>query len=253
MKIKMLLCILVCLMLLTACSSGKTGDMQLSQPDATTPEITTPEITTPASQRLQPGYYVAEKYIMGELSIEGEDLDGMRMYLLLEEGGAGRTGLFGATSPLTWDDKQITMEGAKLAYSVENGVLSLIYDVDSITIVFHYVGDQLPEGFTSPIPVGYFAVSSVGRNGDISFYGTIDPENGYIRIREDNTGEMFFDGQLRSFTLEEGILHFDTEQAAYRYFSADASGDGEAMLMVGFEGDTVLTIAFRPAEDPEKS
>lgn len=253
MKIKTLLCILVCFMLLTACSSGKTGDMQLSQPDATTPEITTPEITTPASQRLQPGCYVAEKYIMGELSIEGEDLDGMRMYLLLEEGGAGRIGLFGATSPLTWEDKRMNADGMDFDCSLSDGTLTAACDSTGICLVFRYAGDQLPEEFTSPIPVGYFAVSSVGRNGDISFYGTIDPENGYIRIREDNTGEMFFDGQLRSFTLEEGILHFDTEQAAYRYSSADASGDGEAMLMVGFEGDTVLTIAFRPAEDPEKS
>lgn len=250
MKIKMLLCIAVCLMLLTACSSGKEGQMSLSQPDTTT---SAPEITLPAPQPLQLGYYVAQRYEMGELSLEGEELDGSRMYLFLEEGGTGRMGAYGATAPLTWDDKQVTMEGAKLDYSVENGELSLIYDADSIAIVFRYVGDQLPEGFPSPIPVGFFAVSSVGRNGDISIYGTLDPKNGYIRIREDRTGEMFFDGQLRPFTLEEGVLNFETQQAAYRYFSADASGDGEAMLMVGFEGDAVLTIAFRPAEDPEKS
>ncbi len=251
MKIKMLLCILVCLMLLTACSSGKTGDMQLSQPDATTPEITTPEITTPeittpASQRLQPGYWVLES--------DEEEVQALRLYLLLEEDGTGEMGILGQTQPLTWDDQQVISEGVAWQYTLEDGYLILRYFVpeDADTMGFRYVGEELPEEYRVQIPVGFFAVSSVGRNGDISFYGTIDPENGYIRIREDNTGEMFFDGQLQAFVIENGVLNFGEEQAVFQYMPAEILGDGETLLMVAFYGDSATSIAFRPAEDPEK-
>ncbi len=242
MKIKMLLCIAVCLALLAGCNSGKAGDMKLSQPDT----ATALEITTPASRPLQPGYWVLES--------NKEEVQALRLYLLLKEDGTGEIGILGQTQPLTWNDQQVITEGMAWQYTLEDGHLILRYFVpeDAETMGFRYAGEELPEEYRVQIPVGFFVVSSVGRNGDLSMYGTLDPENGYIRIREDNTGEMFFDGQLRAFVIENGVLNFGEEQAVFQYMPAEVLGDGEDLLMVAFYGDSATSIAFRPAEDPEK-
>ena len=82
----------------------------------------------------------------------------------------------------------------------------------------------------------------------------VDPENGYIRIRKDRTGELFFEGQLREFTLDEEFLYLDGEPVMYQYMPVSSfSEDDEDMLAVVFYGDTVTSIIFRPAEDPEKT
>lgn len=254
MKIKKTLCILLCLVVLAGCAPGKKGQMELTQPDGTTPTAQTTILvtTTSALQTPRLGYYVGVRCAMGATTLDEEVFIAARLYLLLEEGGKGEMGSVSSIFPITWDDKQLTMDEDKMDYFLENDELSLVLDED-ITLVMRYVGQELPEAYQTPIPVGYFAVSSVGRDGDLMFYGTIDPENGYIRIREDGTGEMFFDGQLRAFTLERGILNFETEQALYLFVDAQTTGDGQALLMVKLDGDEVISIAFRPVEDPEKS
>jgi len=267
MRNKKLLCSLLCLALLTGCASSVAGETDLPEASFTTTDFvtepTTLPVTEPATQPsaeaetqpaqvTQPGYYVAESYKDEEIFLDEEYLLEARMYLLLGEDGTGHMSFLGDELQLSWNTSCLIIDGEETPYSLEDG--TLIIQGGYTRFAFRYVGEQLPEAYCIPIPVGFFAVASVGRDGNVAFYPSVDPENGYIRIRKDRTGELFFEGQLREFTLDEEFLYLDGEPVMYQYMPVSSfSEDDEDMLAVVFYGDTVTSIIFRPAEDPENT
>ena len=260
MNIKKLLCIAFCLVLLAGCNSAKVREITLSEPSvATTTPITIPTtqpatepVTEPMAQSAQPGYYVAESFMEQGIPLDEEYLLELRIYLLLEEDQTGQMSVLGQGLPITWNEDHLILEGMEASYSLGDG--SLIIQDGRNCIVFRYAGQELPEEYRTQIPLGFFAVSSVSRDGNVSFYSTVNPENGYIRIRADHTGELFFDGQLRKFVIEDGVMNLNGEQAVYQYLPAGISGEDDGdLLMVMFYGDTVTSIAFRSAEDLENT
>lgn len=270
MNIKKLVCILLCLMLLAGCASSVVGETDLPEASFTTTapvtESTTLPVTEPATQPAtqpstepetqpvqltQPGYYVADSYMEEGTFLDEAYLLELRMYLFLQEDGTGQMSVLGQGMDITWNETSLIMDGSEADYTLGDGTLIIQEGLNCV--VFRYVGQELPEEYLPVLPVGFFAVASVGRDGNVAFYPTVDPANGYIRIREDHTGELFFDDQLREFTMDEVAVYLDGESAMYQYIPTSVSGDTEDLLMVIFYGDTVTSIAFRPASDPENT
>ena len=97
---------------------------------------------------------------------------------------------------------------------------------------------------------GFYVVSSVGEDGDVSFYYSLTAENGYIDLEKDGTGVMCLEDEEQELTWDESYLYCDEETIPYLYLSAEESMDGEAMLMIFFE-EGKISIILRPVEDPE--
>lgn len=265
MIIRKSLCILLCFVLLTGCglsTAEETGLPEASFVTQPTTEVVTEPTTQPTAVpttvpetepvlSAQPGYYVLESGMSEGVFLEEEDIAWAKMYLYLGTDGTGVISVMGQGLDITWDDASLILEGAEAPYSLGEGTLFLQEDADAF--VFRYIGQELPPEYLPVIPVGFYAVSSVSRDGDLSFYGAIDPANGYIRIREDYSGELFFDGEIREFTADETFLSFGSEQVPYQYMTVEQTGDTDPMLLVAFYEETVTTIIFRPAEDPENT
>lgn len=103
---------------------------------------------------------------------------------------------------------------------------------------------------SAPQP-GYYLISSVGEDGDISFYGSLDPANGYLKLEEDFTGVMYFGGVEQALTWDqESITWGETVlPCAYvSYYEPELEGT-DSMLVVYFLEDKISVI-FRPAEEP---
>ena len=280
MKMKHLLWLLPVLVLLTGCAMSAAEDTTLPEANFTTQPTTAP-VTEPTTQpttvppTVPPTVPETEEVAPPELpedvqltarysfvydldsnTAEGTFLDEeylleLRMYLFLQEDGTGQMSVLGQGMDITWNETSLIMDGSEADYTLGDGTLIIQEGLNCV--VFRYVGQELPEEYLPVFPVGFFAVASVGRDGNVAFYPTVDPANGYIRIREDHTGDLFFDDQLREFTMDEVALYLDGESAMYQYIPTSVSGDTEDLLMVIFYGDTVTSIAFRPASDPENT
>lgn len=101
-----------------------------------------------------------------------------------------------------------------------------------------------------PLQPGIYVISSVGIDGDISFFSTPDPENGYLLLNEDGTGTMLFDGVEAELTWDGETVIWNGRELAglcLSYYD-DALGYEDVMLMLYFM-DTPTSIAFRPLQD----
>lgn len=97
---------------------------------------------------------------------------------------------------------------------------------------------------------GYFAVSSIGQDGDVTFFGAPDPDNGYIALYDDHSGVFFWDNTTQSITWDSVGIYSDQAEYPAFYVSAALSGDTEDLLMLYLLEENI-SIAFRPAEQPE--
>lgn len=271
MKMKYLLWLLTVLALLTGCAMSAAEDTTLPEasfitqpateptaPSTTEPtaEPTTVPATVPETEPapvLQVGYYLLDSITMDGVTLYGENLISMKCYMQIREDQTGSMSIMGSSMEFTWDDKELTMEGHPQAYSFEEELL--VIEEEGQKMVFRFGGALLPQEYEPEYPIGFFAVSSVGRDGNVAFYPDIDPENGYIRIREDLTGVMVFDGVSREFTMDGSFLYTETEQIPYHYSNEVYEEDfgEEPMLSVFLDGDVFVSIVFRPAEDPENT
>lgn len=271
MKIKITVCLLLVLAMLAGCSSGSRKETTTPEPSFTAqpaPETTAPPAAEPTAEpttvpttvpetepapALQLGYYLLDSITMDGMTLYGENLITMKCYIQIREDLTGSMSIMGSAMEFTWDEKELTMEGYPQPYFLEEDLLVL--EEDGQKMVFRFGGDVLPQEYAPEYPVGFFAVSSVGRNGDVEFYSKIDPVNGYIRIREDRSGVMVFDGVTREFTMDSSYLYTETEQLPYFYSNEvyDEAYGPEPMLTVYLDGDVFISIVFRAAEDPENT
>lgn len=111
---------------------------------------------------------------------------------------------------------------------------------------------EMPE--ISGLEPGYYLVSSVGKDGDVSFYGNMNPENGWLLLNEDGTGTFFFEGVEGELTWQEDALNWQDQTLmglTARYYDSEL-GREDSMVMLYFT-DPVVSVALRPAPMPEES
>mgnify|MGYP003290408727 FL=1 len=104
--------------------------------------------------------------------------------------------------------------------------------------------------YGAPIP-GYYLVSSVGCDGDVTFYSTADPANGFLKLEEDGTGQMSFGGAEGPLTWDDEAVHWQGQTLpcmSVSYYDAELGRD-EVMLVMYFL-DTQTSLILRPAEAP---
>lgn len=104
--------------------------------------------------------------------------------------------------------------------------------------------------YAGAIP-GYYLVSSVGQDGDVTFYNTADPANGFLELEEDGTGQMGFGGEEGPLTWDDETIHWQGKTLPYMsisYYDPEL-GREEVMLMVYFL-DTQTSVILRPAQAP---
>lgn len=185
---------------------------------------------------LRAGYYI----------YDGELENDMLLHFRFHEDGTGYLSMLGSEAGLTW-----TPEGAVLGIAAEEVRFTPTDDgMEWDGERFVFVGDSLPDGyFPEPPAPGVYAVSSVSRDGDLEFHGTLDRSSGYLELLEDGTGTLAFDDTEYPFTLEGPTACFDGWELMLLDMSSQDTG-GEPMVMVyildgPIEADS---IAFRLLE-----
>ena len=212
---KRLLCALLAVLLFCGCAAVPAGT------------------TVPAGPVLKAGYYLPT----------GEDLDGTLLHIQLREDGTGCVSILGMTRELTW-----TPEGAvfgEMTITPTSGGLLADYEA------FEFIGESLPEGYLPDPPApGVWVASSVGRGGDVEFFGQPSLSNGWFELKADNTGVLVFDDAEYPFTLEGTVARFDG-WSVMLLDAGEGLPEGETMAVIYItEGPIqVDSIAFRKLEE----
>lgn len=223
--------ILLLLLLLTGC----TGQPPVETTAAPTETILTePTLTYP----LRNGFYPREQ--------AGSSSD-LYSYLILNADGTGELSISASSWDIAWTENQILFYGEPLP--VTTGEDTVTVTLAGKEHVFRYQEETMPEGYFFRVPPGLFVVSSVGVDGDVSFYGTLDKENGYLQVNEDGTGYLDCEYIQGEITIDEYGINWGDLSIPYIYYDAEESPDGEAMLMMVLTGDTYISIIFRLAPE----
>ena len=207
---KRLLCALLAALLLCGCTAAPAGT------------------TEPAGPVLKAGFYLPT----------AEELSGTLLYIQLREDGTGCMSVMGMTKELTW-----TPAGAEfgdMTITPTSGGLLADYEA------FEFIGESLPD---PPAP-GVWVASSMGKDGNVSFYGAPSRDNGWFELKEDGTGVLVYEDAEYPFTMEGTIARFD----GWSVMLMDASEglpEGETMAVIYItEGPIGAdSIAFRKLEE----
>lgn len=108
------------------------------------------------------------------------------------------------------------------------------------------------EPVISDLQPGFYVVSSVGRDGDIEFYGTLNAENGWLQLNADGSGIMCFEGTEGELTWAGQELTWQGQTlmgAVMTYYDWEL-GREDSMLVLYFM-DPVVSVILRPAPAPE--
>lgn len=259
---------LILSLLLTGCTNGSTAPDSGVTTGTTTPLTTIPPTTVPPTTVppttvapttlppetepppvLQSGYYILSRMSYSGITLSGESLDYMRYYIYIEDDHTGIMSAMGIEQSFEWNETQLISDGVPIDIIIDGNTLTLT-DVDDVEISFLYYGSTLPESFTIPaLPAGLYVVSSIGENGDVSFFSSLDPANGYLRLEADCTGILYYNGSEVQITCDANYIYAGETSYAYIYYSPDMTPDGEAMLMFyDIQGDTFTTVILRLAE-----
>lgn len=107
------------------------------------------------------------------------------------------------------------------------------------------------EPTVSPLQPGYYLISSVGTDGNVSFYSTMDPENGYLELREDGTGTMRFDGAEAELTWDKENVTWNGQALTGVYLTYfDSELDRNDSMLVLYFLEEPVSVIFRPAQAP---
>lgn len=234
-------------LLLTGCTGVEAPE---TTPPATAALTTSPETAAPTTEpvpTLRSGYYLLEHGIIDNIALEGEQAVALKCYLYLDPDGTGFISIMGTSVDLTWHETEglemtnlqsLTIDGDRITLNISPMVLTLR----------HHDG-ELPEEYKTPLPVGYFLVSSVGVRGNVEFYSTADPANGYLQLNEDGTGTLSYWGVTAELTLDERYIYWNETVVPYMYHTAESSPDGMAMILLIFN-EQETTVILRPFEEP---
>lgn len=243
------------------CGCGQTQQPQTTAPPVVTPttppttepttEPTTAPTTAPAEtepeESLQIGYYVLEKLTMDGMTLTGAAVESIKSYIQIRDGGEGSFCMAGVMEEITWNADTFSLGGIPEEYGLIDGVL-ILSDGSGTGMYFAYCGDTLPEGFETAIPAGYYAVSSIGKSGDVRFFYDVNPDNGWLEMYEDGTGVLCLEGEEIAFTVSGTMLTGENLSMPFSYM---APGEGEALLMLYPYNEYADSIALRPVLKPE--
>lgn len=254
---KKLLSVLLLLVLLTGCTGPQSPETTVPPTEATTAPTTVPPTTLPPTTapeetepvKLQKGFYTLAGAWQGDHTYDTDDLPDFQSYLFLEEDGTGVLAVLGSRWSIDWTENRIVLYGTPLPLAADGD--TFIVTIDTLDLAFRFESEDLPEAYQSQIPAGTFLVSSVGVNGDVSFYGSLDPANGSLTLKEDGTGTLVFDDLNGDVTIDGENIYFGDMVIPYMYYTEAMSPDGEAMLMILLT-DRTTSVIFRVApEDAE--
>lgn len=239
---KKLIVLTLLLVLLTGCTGPQA-------PETTAPA--TVPTTVPAETLAAPlrsGFYE-----LVSTAVEGsapEDTEDAGSYLLLDADGTGVLNTLGASWDIAWNENQLLFYGEPLAITSDGDTITIA--LNSLDMTFRYQGETMPEKYQAKLPVGDFLVSSVGRDGDVEFYGSLDPENGSLTLNADGTGTLDLDILSGDVTIDENYIRCNGMDIPYFYTPAEESPDGEEMLAIYLIGDVVVSVIFRTAPAPSE-
>ena len=258
MKRTLLILFLVAAMLLCGCR-------QVKEPEQTAPPVVSPTtspstepetepatepttvpVETEPEESLQIGYYILTKMETDGITLTGPSVESLKIYLQFQEDGEGTMFIMSMGVEFTWDEEAISIAGVPEAYRLENGVLFLSDGASSI-MEFTFCGATLPEGYESTIPAGYYAVSSIGKDGNIQFFYNVAPENGWLEIQEDGTGVLCLDGVEQVVFIDGTMLTGENISIPFMYTDQE---EGEELLVLYPYSDYADSVALRPVEKP---
>lgn len=250
-KFRSMLLVLAAILLFTACYSNNDKQVAPTEPTPTVPLQTNAPLVSqePMPSELRIGYYLLESITQEGRTITGQEIDDLKTYLRINGDGTGVMVSSGVTTNLEWNATQLIVDGVVLQVALEDGTLVISPD-NNMQMTFVFNGDVLPEAYASAqLEVGYYIVSSVGVNGDVTFYSGTDPNDGYLRLENNGTGVMFFEEEEKPLTWDESFFYIEDESVPYVYSSAEEIGDTEGLLMIYFMNDAT-SVALRPSEEP---
>lgn len=244
---KALILVLMLSLLLTGCARQSTPE---TTAPATLPPTTAVPTTLPETEPapvLRSGYYLLESVVSDGVAADSDDIASAKSYLYLAPDGSGSFSTLGTSLDLTWrEDGTLSIPGAS-GCQIDGDCI--ILDADIMTLTYRYHGAELPEAYRNVRPFGYFLVSSVGIEGDVTFYSTPDPANGYLYLDADGTGTLFFLDVTADLTMDDQYLYWNGREIPYFYYTADQSPDGNALLMLFFTEEQT-SVAMRTAPLP---
>lgn len=251
-KLSALLLALVMVMALAACVSDEPPEISTTPTTTAATVPTTVPTTAPETQPpaiLQSGYYLVESVASNDSEMDISFFQEMKLYIQINADHTAVISMMGVPVELIWNDTELLMDGEPVKYALDGDLLIMDPGTDE-EMTFRYHGDTLPESYLTPkLTSGYFVVSSVGENGNVSFFGTLSPENGYLKLNEDGTGVLFYDGVESSLTWDEAYLYVGEYEYPYNYRTAEEIGDEMDMLAV-YMLETQTSLVLRPAEEP---
>ena len=101
-----------------------------------------------------------------------------------------------------------------------------------------------------PPEPGFYVVSSIGDEENISFLTTIDPANGYVRLEADHTGMMLWGETEQELTWDDEAIYWGDATIPCFYVSDyDEELEMEAAMLLLIFQDTETTAIFRPVEE----
>lgn len=257
-KLISLLLVLVLLFSFAACGRNSDPEQiptetppaptETTPPTEPEPSETTPPTEAPAT--VQVGYYLL-KYMRsqdtGGFPVELEPGIG---YLEFREDHTGYIWMNGVGTEVQWDNDSLSYEGEPLPYELDGE--KVILPSGDADMVFVYGGTVLPEEYQIvPPEAGFYVVSSVGEDGNVSFYPTLVPANGWLRLEADGTGALYWKETEQNITYDSQNIYTEDITIPFVYYTEEDTQE-EPMIMLYFLEEST-SVALRLAEgEPEE-
>lgn len=260
---KLILLLLAMAIFLAACGGTPADPAVDTTPETTEPtpvptEATAAPTETEPGNLLPAGYYLLYSMTAAGQTAEGDAVMPLQSYIQIQSDRTGTWSILGQTIDLKWDDTRFILSGISIPYTAEKESIvlqtpaALMGSSEDGLMTYRYNGDILPEEYTNTLKSGYFVASSIGHNGDVTFFGTPDPENGYLILEEAGTGFLSYGGTEQALTWDAEYLYWGEQTLPYfyqTYFDPEL-GYNDALLTIFFTEESV-SLVMRPVDEPE--
>ena len=197
-----------------------------------------------------PGAYKIDGIDYGDEDVDEDAkafMDSMMssLYLYLYEDGTGAMSIFGTETEVEWDEKTVTIEGAPVPYTWEDG--KLIASQDGVGMSFvkmtaeefeeaSAAGPLQPGDYDPNTRAGYYKASTVEENGEVMDASVLEllGMEMYLVLNEDHTGRLSAFGIDTELTWDDDVMTSKGEDLAYTYDAGTIAleEDGAKMTLV---------------------
>ena len=241
---------------------------ETKEPETAPPETKEPE-TTPLPSSDLPGYYKLTDMPSegGPEAIAMMEAMGMKVFLVIEEGGTGYGHMMGEEYDLAWDESTITIYGDAAAYTLEEDVLSIMNE-GVIYMVLTRSSEPAPErgstvaGPTKPEPVlsdtpeGYYKLTDMSGEDAASMLALMEAMGlkAYVVLEEGGTAFLHLFGSEADLTWDESSLKHDDETIPYTLENGILSfeADGSTLFFTRLGDPSEAPERETEPEDPEQ-